>query len=450
MKQSKKIFVAAIGVAFAVTAGNGAWAQQGRAILLSEAIYLSLKNSGQLKIANAKVDEARATWHEAKNNRLPDVKASGSYLRLNQPTVDLKIKTGSGTGGGEQGSVKVDQAAYGMLNATLPLFSGFRIKYGIESAGYLEQAARLDADNDKEEVIQNVVNAYSNLYKASKTVEIIKENLQREDQRIKDFGNMERNGLMARNDLLKAQLQRSNIELSLLEAQNNLDITMMNMDLMLGLPENTVLVPDSSFYTTGDAGTALQWQQDALQQRKDVAALANREKAAAIAIKAVKGEYYPGVAVTGGLIAANIPNLLTLSNAANIGIGLQYNLGSIWKTGAKVEGAQARLRQLQATEGIMADRVRLEVSSAYHNYLLSLKKIDVYAQAIDQANENYRIVKNKHDNSLATTTELLEADVAQLQSVLNYTFSRADAAVAYKILQQKAGTLTAQQSNSTK
>jgi hypothetical protein len=36
----------------------------------------------------------------------------------------------------------------------------------------------------------------------------------------------------------------------------------------------------------------------------------------------------------------------------------------------------------------------------------------------------------------------LEADVAQLQAQLNYTFSKADALVAYKKLQQTAGTLS--------
>ena len=66
------------------------------------------------------------------------------------------------------------------------------------------------------------------------------------------------------------------------------------------------------------------------------------------------------------------------------------------------------------------------------------------AQALvdqEQARENYRIVKNKFDNSLATTTELLEADVAQLQATLSYTLARADAFVAYNKLLQTAGLL---------
>ena len=65
----------------------------------------------------------------------------------------------------------------------------------------------------------------------------------------------------------------------------------------------------------------------------------------------------------------------------------------------------------------------------------------MYSVAIEQAEENYKIVKNKFDNSLATTTDLLEAEVAQLQARLNYSFAKSDAAVAYKRLLQATGTL---------
>lgn len=446
MKHKMRAHILALAVVSTTVGISPALAQKEMKLSLTQAIELSLQNSGKIKIANARVDEAHANTHEATNNRLPDLKASGAYMRLNTPDVNLKIKTGNQTQqtGGEQTSSmpKVDQVAYGMVTATLPLFSGFRIKHGIESARFLEQAARLDAEKDREEVVENAIEAYSNLYKAKKSVELVKENLQREGTRVKDFGNLEQNGLMARNDLLKAQLQQSNIELALLEAENNLKITNINMALMLGLPEGTELLPDSTgMDATPDAGSVANWEQTALEQRKDKAALAMRIKAANEGIKAVKGEYYPSLALTGGYVGLDVPNFITVPNAFNAGIGLQYNLGALWKTGAKVNVANARMHQIQATEGILADQVRLEIHHAYQGYITSLKKIAVYKKSVEQANENYRITKNKYDNNLVTTTELLDADVAQLQAQLNYAFSKSDAMVAYKKLQKTAGTL---------
>ena len=221
-------------------------AQAERNISLGEAVELSLKNSKQIKMNQAKVQEATAMLHEAKDNRLPDMSISASYLRLTQPTVDLKVKLGSSSSSGEtkSSSPKVEQASYGLVNVSMPLFAGNRINNGIQSAKYLEQAARLDADKNREDVVQNTIAAYSNLYKARVAVELVKENLKESRQRVSDFNNLERNGLMARNDLLKVQLQEDNVELSLLDAENNWKITNINMNLLLGLPENVILDVD--------------------------------------------------------------------------------------------------------------------------------------------------------------------------------------------------------------
>jgi outer membrane protein TolC len=85
------------------------------------------------------------------------------------------------------------------------------------------------------------------------------------------------------------------------------------------------------------------------------------------------------------------------------------------------------------------DQVKLQVNKSYLDLLSSQKKVEVNAKAVEQANENYRITKNKYNNALATTTDLLDADVAQLQAKLNYVFSKADAVVAYNKLLQVAG-----------
>lgn len=158
-------------------------------------------------------------------------------------------------------------------------------------------------------------------------------------------------------------------------------------------------------------------------------------------MKGAKGEYFPSLAVTGGYVAAYIPNVLTITNAVMGGVGLKYNLSSLWKTGSKVSGAKAQLAQVQANEQKLVDGIHLDVNQSYENYLLSHKKMDTYIKAIEQAEENYRITKNKHDNNLATTTDLLDADVAKLQAHLNYAYAKADALVAYNKLLQAAGIL---------
>jgi outer membrane protein len=426
---------------------SGVQAQTGRIIALKEAIELSIKNSKQLKGSRAKVEEATAALKEAAERRLPEAGISASHLRLNSPNINVKTKStttnGSGsstTGPGNSG--KPSSLSYGMLNASLPVYSGLRIRYGIESSKYLEEAARLDADNDREAVVLNTINAFDNLYKARAAVDLVNESLQGARQRVKDFSNLEKNGILPRNDLLKAQLQQSNTELSLLDAENNWKLANINMDLMLGLPDTTVLTVNEADLQSAEVQLkpVEEYVQLSMQNRKDIAALALRKKAASTGVKAAKGGSYPSVALTGGYVAADVPNVFTVTNAVNVGVGIQYSLSSLWKN-SQVDQAKAREKQLEASEESLNDNIRLQVNQAYQNFLSTKKKIEVYQTAVAQAEENYRIVRNKFQNQLATTTDLLDADVAQLQARLNAAFAKADTSVAYNKLLQTAGLL---------
>ena len=419
-------------------------AQDKKIITLDEAIDLSLKNNHQLKTDQAKIEEATAAVKEATERRLPNASVSGTYMRLNSANFNLKTKSDSSGGNGSGGGTpKVNQAAYGLLNVSLPIYQGGKIKYGIESSRYLAEAVKLDATDDRDEVVQNTIEAFANLFKAKSAVRLVKENLAQSQQRVKDFSNLEKNGLLARNDLLKAQLQSSNLELSLLDAENNAQLANLNMNLMLGLPNTTELMMDTTgIEKKNDTRTLEEFVQAAKDNRKDMSALTLRKKAAETGIKLAKADMYPSLQLTGGYIAADVPRVFTVTNALNVGAGVSYNIASLWKTKSKIQQANAKVVQLTESQAMLDDNITMQVNKSYLALISNRKKIQVYTTAVEQAEENYRIVKNKFDNSLATTTDLLEADVAQLQSRLNYTLARADAFVSYHKLLQVTGTLS--------
>lgn len=423
---------------------NGVFAQTTRKLTLQEAVQLGVDNSKSLKVSNAKVVEANESLTSTKMMQYPDLKISGSYMRFNSPNVDVKLNTGSDTSGSGLGSGEFNQVMYGMATASLPLFSGLKIRNAIESSKYLKKAAELDAKSDKDALVQNTISAYYNLYKAQAALKLVNENLKQAQQRVKDFTNLEANGLIARNDLLKVQLQESNIELALMDAENNLKISNYNMDLMLGIDENTTLELDATdLGRSTNAQTLEYWENSALTNRSDYLALQQRQYASAAGVKSAKGDYYPTLGLSGGYIAANIPNAIVVTNAVNVGVGLSYNLANLCKNGSKVKEAKARQTQLEWAALQLNDGIKMEIHRSYQNYLESLKKIEVYQKAVDQANENYRITKNKYDNALATTTDLLDADVAQLQAGINFEYAKADAEVAYNKLYEAAGTINA-------
>ncbi|HEY2650267.1 MAG TPA: TolC family protein [Puia sp.] len=412
----------------------------GRKISMEEAIDLSIKNSKPLRAAHARIDQAVANTTISKQDQLPNLTISGSYLRVTQPNIDLHYKSNSG--GSAAAPISVNQAAYGIANLSLPVYSGLKIQYGIRSSELLEKAARLDADQDKEAVILNTIEAFSNLYKAKANLRVIQQNLAQSRSRDTDFANLEKNGLLARNDKLKALLQTANIELTMADVENNLKVTMVNMDIMLGLPEETILIPDSSSLTEpGAVKSLMDYEQLALQNRKDIQAIGFRKQSSEVGIKKAKADYYPSLSLTGGYIALDVPNFVTVTNAVTAGIGLNYNVSSLWKTNAHVSAAKAQLAEVQANEEELNEGIRKQINQAYEDLLTANKKIEVTRISIEQGAENYKIVKNKYDNSLLTVTDLLDANVLMLQSQISLELAKADAIVAYNTLLERAGIL---------
>ncbi len=420
------------------------YSQQKKNISLAEAVQLSLQNSKQIKLDTAKIQEAVAAVKIAEEKKLPGASVAGSYMYLSNADVSLKTKS-SGSGGSSGGAAetpKVSQVMYGMANVSMPVFTGGKINYGIEAARFLEKAAQLDAEFDKGIIIQNTIEAYGNLYKARVAALLMQENLLQAQSRVADFGNLEKNGLLPRNDVMKAMLQASNIELGLLDAKNSLQLAITTMNLMLGLSLDTQLEIDSSdMDPTMSTKNIADYIFMAQNNRKDIASVNEKLGAATSGVKIAKAERFPNIQVTGGYVAAHIPGFLTVTNAVNIGVGINYDIASLWKTKAKINQAQAKADAVQAQAGILSDQVTLQVNKSFLDVQSSTRKIEVSELAYEQAAENQRIIKNKFDNSLATPTELLEADYAMLQAKMNFAVAKTDACIARNKLLQITGTI---------
>lgn len=215
------------------------------------------------------------------------------------------------------------------------------------------------------------------------------------------------------------------------------------MDLLLGLPETTEIEVDQNYIEEGEEVKPVDFYVNtAKENRKDLQALDKQRQAAALGTKAAKAENLPSLAFTGGYVAADIPKFLTIYNAVNVGVGLSYNLSNIWKENSAYKQSRAREMQLSATNELLNDNIKLDVNKEYQNTDYSKKRILVFEKSAEQANENYRITKNKYDNGLATMTELLDADAAQIEANVGVINAKADAALAYRKLLQTTGTLT--------
>ena len=159
-------------------------AQDRMSFSLEEAVHIAWIKSNEVSLANTKVNTKKYELQSVKNNQYPDFRVSGQYQRLAKAAVDLKINKNSSS---TTAVPTVDQLMIGQANATLPIFGGFKIQNSIKLQDYLYQAETANSLQTKEDVAMNVVHYYASLYKAQKTIELLKENQKKAEQRVTVF-----------------------------------------------------------------------------------------------------------------------------------------------------------------------------------------------------------------------------------------------------------------------
>jgi outer membrane protein TolC len=259
---------------------------------------------------------------------------------------------------------------------------------------------------------------------------------------VEDFIELEKNGIIPRNDLLKSQLQVSKIQLSIDEMNNNLNVVNYYLVSLLKLPTETKLTVKESDFTNFQMDNIPSDDKPAMENRKDLEAVRFQEKASEAGVKMARSSYYPSVSLLGGYASLGLENVITIQNAINFGVGVSYDLSGILKNGTNVKIAESKSLEAQNYKEILTDNIKVQVKQAIEDYDLALKQNQVYLEAAAQSSENYRIVKDKYDNGLSNTNDLLEADVEQLSSKINNALARANIIQKYYELLSVTGQLS--------
>ncbi|WP_431212538.1 TolC family protein [Puia sp. P3] len=266
---------------------------QTRTLNLDEAVQMGIQNSKQLKRSQYKIDEALARFDQAKDLRLPDAKVSFQYLHALMLSRLINIP------GVTKDPVKIpfDFPAYvGTLSVSEPIFNGNQFKYARQSADLLVQMNRLDADKDKEDIIWLVINSYLNYDKILENQLIVAQNMQDVQSKLEEITKYESRGLATQNDVLRYQLQKSQILLTEVELENNRKIANYNMNVLLGLPDSTQIILPKLDYKVNETFVYTDLVQQAETNRRELQDLGYQSKIADINVKKIHDQRLPTVA----------------------------------------------------------------------------------------------------------------------------------------------------------
>jgi len=413
---------------------------QDRTITLDEALKLGVANSNVVKLSKAKIDQAISQYEQAKDGAKPTGSTGLTYDRAEIPA--NKLTFGKTTLALPSGA----NAYIGTASITEVIFGGNRLKYAEQSTDLLAQVARTDADNDRDAVAYDIISQFYNLYKVLQSIKVVEQNLATIDGQIKQAQRFFDQGIVTKNDVLRFQLQRANIELNGIDLETNRKIVNYNLCILLGLPEDTKFNIDVINEADRSVGMASNYIDTALAQRAELRSLDLHARVADINIKTVRSNVLPSVVASGNAYYINTSiDPLPLSGnyilPITLGVGISWNYSNLWLNKNKVTEAKIQRDEIDLNKLITANNIRREVNEDYQNYVMARDKINLLQTSIDQATENNKILDSKYQSNIASATDKADAQTLLYQAQINLELAKADAGLAYYTLLKSTGKL---------
>lgn len=419
------------------------FSQEKRALSIKQAIQIGLENSRALHISSMKVLAADSRSSEANAARLPSLKLHVGYARLSEIdpfAVSLPFLPSPVT----ISPIVLNNYAT-RLALQQPLFTGFKLENSAAAAEYSAEAASNDFAKDKIDLVFNIKSAYWNLYETREIKRVVDENVELMKAHLGDVENMMAQGLVTKNEMLKVQVQLSSGQLSQIDASNSVMLAMMTLNTLIGLPIDTEIDLTSAVQPQAMENLQLaEITQEAIAARADLKAAGMRIHASEASVTATKGSWYPQVSLYGNYYYSRpnpriLPTKDEFKDTWDFGVNLSFDIWNWNTTKHQTDQAEATLTQSRETLEQLKDAIILEVNQSYLMLLQSKEKVSVAEAGVQQADENYRITKNKFTSGTATNTDLLDAEVSLLQAKVNHTSSLVDFELAQARIMKAVG-----------
>lgn len=397
---------------------------QSRTMGIEEMFRLADENSKSIQTYRTGKEVADENLKAAKAQRLPDISASlsGSYWG-NGKLWDRDFSN----------ATKIDMPRWGnnfALEAQQVVYAGGAISSGIELAELEKQLAEMDWQKNRQDIRFLLVGHYLNLYKLHNQIEVLHKNLELTDQLIANMQARLEEGTALENDITRYELQRETLRLQLAKVEDACKIANHQLVITLHLPEGTVVQPDttlndSRIQTLSEAN----WQELAAQnnlnlQQAETGIKVNRQR-----VKMERSERLPKISLVAaehldGPITIEVPVLDNNFNYWYVGVGVKYNISSLFKNNRKLKAARLNVRKAQETYELAQEQTNHAVQESYVNFLTSFTDLRTQQKSVELADQNYSVTSNRYQNDLALLTDMLDASNMKLSADLGLVNAR--------------------------
>jgi outer membrane protein TolC len=412
------------------------------ALHAQEAVYsvgdlfrLANENNRTLQVSQAARQAADESLANARAQRLPDIDAQ---LALSY----------NGRG------VLTDRDFTNLMNVYIPefgnnftfkvsqiLYSGGAISHSIRLGKLGQEMATLDTEKSRQDVRFMIVGEYLDLYQSLNAQRILQQNIQLAEKVLTDMRARYEQGTALKNDITRYEYQLESFRLQYAKAQDGYRILNHRLCTEVGLPEGTLIQPDTTLLQS-EAPTAGEayWQQQTLSHNYGLqqASLAHQMSRSQVSL--ARAASLPHLSLFAedyfnGPITVEVPPINKNLNYWYVGVGIQYNIGSLYRNKHEIRRAKWNVVKSQKDLELAKEEMNKGVQAAYTNYLTAFTELDTQQKSVKLATENYEVVENRYTNGLVLITDMLDASTLKLSADLKLVNAQID--LIYKYYQLK-------------
>lgn len=366
---------------------------------LSDSVALALKNNPSIKMAQSDKDKSQWSVSEAQAGRMPTVSLGNSY--------SLKDHNPAGT----------DDLS-GSLRMNWQLYSGGRVEGQIDQAKRGVGVADLGVEKTKQQLKLDTTTAYFTILQTKNLVEVNQQSVSNLQEHLNSVQAKYDVGVVAKSDVLRAEVELANAQQNLIKAQNNYDLAVAGLlNTMTIDPGTELALTDTLNYNKYDK--TLDDSLQAAQTRPDVAQAEENVKISETAVKMAKSGKLPSVSLS----ASNGWNGSVLPGSGDddwsVGLSASWSIFDAGSTSAKVKQADASLDKAKEQLVQVKNSATLEVRQNYLSMQEAEKRIDTNKVAVGKAEEDLVIAREKYNAGVGTNLDVIDAQLALTQAKTN-------------------------------
>ena len=391
---------------------------------IDELLRLADAQSKSIQTYRTGTEAAGEALKAAKAQRLPDVNVSLSASYLGNGKIwDRDFGN----------AMTVDMPHFGnnfAIEAQQVIYAGGAISSGIRQAELGKQLAELDLQKDIQEVRFLLLGHYLNLYKLDNHIKVLQDNIRLTDEVIANMKAKREQGTVLKNDITRYELQKEQLNLQLTRARDARTTANFQLVTTLHLPEGTEIKPDTAMLEQKiQTLTENEWQDMArannilLKQTQTTIQL-NEQK-----VKQERAERLPHISIVAadhldGPVTIEVPALDNNFNYWYIGVGIKYNLSSLFKNNNRLRQARLNVRQAQENHQLAQEKIKNDVQEGYVNFMTSFTDLRTQEKSVKLADENYSVTDNRYKNDMALLTDMIDASNMKLSADLGLVNAR--------------------------